>query len=197
MVIGNLAMMSKDRNLTKKKANSKDKCFNCEKLGHWRRNCTLLNQGKKNKPYKSSRSNYQQAKRNCANIAASTNNNNFDCKPFKLGIANIAKKNRQQAPKKVWYLDSWAFWHLTNNRDLFIKKLRFKCLEFTIANGQTLCAKSIKTIAILLDDKSSIRLEGVVYAPKCDLNFILLGQLHDSNITYVNNPNAITLIQRS
>ena len=43
-VIGDLAMMSKDRNSTKRKAKSEDKCFNCGKLGHWGRDCTLPNQ---------------------------------------------------------------------------------------------------------------------------------------------------------
>lgn len=90
-------------------------------------------------------------------------------------MANMAKESRQQAPKGVWYLNSCAFRHLTNNRDLFIKELRPKCLNLTTAGGQTLCAKSIGTIVIPLDDKSFIRLEGVAYAPKCDSNLILLG----------------------
>lgn len=107
----------------------------------------------------------------------------------------MAKKNYQQVPKEVWYLDSCASQYLTNNRDLFIKKLRPKCLDFIIAGGQTLCAKSIRTIAIPLDDGSSIRLKGVAYAPKCDSNLISLGQLRNSNIIYVDNPNTMTLIQ--
>ena len=110
-------------------------------------------------------------------------------------MANTTKKSRQQAPKGVWYLDSCVFQHLTNNRDLFIKELRLKCLDFTTAGGQTLCAESIGTITIPLDDGSSLRLEGVAYAPKCDSNLISLGQLRDSNITYVDNPDAMTLMQ--
>ena len=34
----------------------------------------------------------------------------------------------------------------------------------------------------------------MAYAPKCDSNLILLRQLRDSNITYVDNPDAMTLM---
>lgn len=77
-----------------------------------------------------------------------------------------------------------------------MKKLRFKCLDFTTSGSSTFYAKSIRIIAISLDDGSSIRLERVVYASKCDLNFISLMQLHDNNITYVDNSNTMTLMQR-
>ena len=100
-VTGDLAMMSKDRNSTKRKASSEDKCFNCGKLGHRGRDCTLPDQRKRNKPHKSSRSNHQQAKRNRANIATSTGDDDSDPEPFKPGIANMVKKSRQQAPKGV------------------------------------------------------------------------------------------------
>lgn len=159
------------------------------------RDCTLPDQRKRNKSHESSRSNHQQAKRNRANIATSTNDNDSNPEPFKPGMANMAKESRQQAPKGVWYFDSCASRHLTNNRNLFIKELRPKCLDFTTAGGQTLRAESIGTIAIPLDDGSSIRLERVAYAPECDSNLISLGQLRDSNITYVDNPDAMTLMQ--
>lgn len=148
----------------------------------------------------SSSSKQRQAKQNRANIAALTEDNDdedSDPEPFRPGKANMAKekKNSQQPPKGVWYLDFCASRHLTNNRDLFIKDLYPKCLNFTTTGGQILRAESIGTIAIPLADGSSIRLEGVVYAPECDSNLILLGQLRNSNITYVDNPNTMTLMQ--
>lgn len=196
-VTGDLAM-SKGRNSTaKKRANSDDKCFNCGKLGHWGRDCTLPDhRAKWSKSDKSSSSKQRQAKRNRANIAAFSDDDS-DPEPFRPGKANMVKEKEssQQPPKGVWYLDSCAFRHRTNNRDLFIEDLCPKCLDFTTAGGQTLRAKSIGTIAIPLADGSSIRLEGVAYAPECDSNLISLGQLRESKITYVNNPNAMTLMQ--
>lgn len=35
----------------------------------------------------------------------------------------------------------------------------------------------------------------MAYAPKCNSNLILLGQLRDNNIIYVDNKDAITLVQ--
>lgn len=76
-------------------------------------------------------------------------------------MANMTKDAHQQALKKVWYLDSYASRHLTNNKDLFIDKLHPKYLDFTTTSGQTLRTKNVGTIAILLVDRSSIRLERV------------------------------------
>lgn len=56
-------------------------------------------------------------------------------------------------------------------------------------------AKSIRTIAILLVDRSLIELHNIKYALKCNLNLIFFRQLYNSDITYVNNIKAITLIQ--
>ena len=85
---------------------------------------------------------------------------------------------------------------MTNNKDLFINELRPKYLDFTTAGRQTFCAESIGTIAILLANKSTIKLEGVAYAPECNSNLISLGQLRDSKITFVNNVDVMTLLQR-
>ena len=68
-------------------------------------------------------------------------------------------------------------------------------MDFTTAGGQTFCAESIGTIAILLANGSTIKLERVAYAPKCDSNLISLGQLRDSKITFVNNADVMTLLQ--
>lgn len=107
----------------------------------------------------------------------------------------MVKETKLQAPRETWYLDSYASRHLTNNKDLFIDDLRPKCLDFTTAGGQVLCAESIGTIAIPLAERSSIKLRDVAYAPDCDSNLTLLGQLRDSGITYVDDAEAMTLVQ--
>lgn len=53
----------------------------------------------------------------------------------------------------------------------------------------------IDTIAISLANDSTVKLERVVYAPKCDSNLIFLSELRNSKITFVDNADAITSVQ--
>lgn len=100
-----------------------------------------------------------------------------------------------QATRSIWYLDLCALRHLTNNKDLFITELRPKCLDITTAGGQVLPAEGVGTVAIPFSDGSSIELRDVAYATGCDANLISLGQLRESDIKYVNNPEAMTLMR--
>ena len=100
-----------------------------------------------------------------------------------------------QAPRSIWYLDSYASQHLTNNKDLFTIKLQFKSLDFTTAGGQVLRTKRIEKVAIPLVDGISIELHDVAYTPDCNANLIFLSQLHDNNIQYIDILKAMTLIQ--
>ena len=198
-------MMSWGRNLSgmKRKATSEDKCYNCQKYGHFGRDCKLpdqrsseqqsLNHRKKPRPEESTK---QQPTRNRTYIAAATDDDdNSEPEPFRPGVANMVKESKMQAPRDIWYLNLCASRHLTNNKDLFIEELRPKCLDFTTAGSQILRAESIRTIIISLADRSSLKLRNVAYAPDCDSNLISLGQLCDSNIVYVNNAEAMTLMQ--
>lgn len=95
----------------------------------------------------------------------------------------------------VCYLDSYASWHFTNNKNLFVKELYSKCLNFTTAESQILWTKKIRMIAILLSDKSSLKFQDVAYIPNCNLNLIFFSQLRNNNITYIDNLKTMTLIQ--
>lgn len=130
-VTGDLAMMSWGRNLSgmKRKATSEDKCYNCQKYGHFGRDCRLpdeqsseqqsLNHRKKPRPEESTK---QKPKRNRAHIAATTDNDdNSEPEPFRPGIANMVKESKMQAPRDIWYLDSCASRHLTTTRTCSLK----------------------------------------------------------------------------
>lgn len=92
-------------------------------------------------------------------------------------------------------MDSCASRHLTNDKELFVGDLKAKSLDFTTASGQTLRAESIGTIVIPLANGTSIKLEGVAYAPECDANLISLGKLRENNIMFVDNEDNMTLMQ--
>lgn len=98
-----------------------------------------------------------------------------------------------QPPQNVWYLDLYISWHLTNDKDLFIDDFCPKCLDFTTIGGQILQTENIDTIAISLTNRLSLKLCNVVYISDCDSNFILLGQLCESKIIYVDNSDIMTL----
>ena len=100
-----------------------------------------------------------------------------------------------QALRIIWYLDSCASQHLTNNKNLFTIKLRPKSLDFTTAGGQVVRVKEIENVAISLVDKTFLELQDIAYASDCDANLISLCQLYDSNIQYIDNPEAMTLMQ--
>lgn len=91
-----LAMLYKEQsngngqNFGKRKALTIEKCFNCKKLDHYRKNCNQLDtqlllankpDNKKPRHNNSSTQPQQSRNRNRAHIAA-TDNNNFDPKPF-------------------------------------------------------------------------------------------------------------------
>lgn len=159
-------MMSKRGwNGIKKKATSEDKYFNCHKIGHFGRNCTAPDIRLLKK------------KRNRGHIVAvADDDSNTKPKSFKPGKAYMAKeKFNLQASKGIWYLDSYASHHLTNNKDLFIDEFCPKYLDFTNAGKQTLHVESIGTIAIPLANGLTVKLEKVTYIPKYDSNLISLG----------------------
>lgn len=95
----------------------------------------------------------------------------------------------------MWYLDLYTSQNFTNNKDLFVKELRPQYLNFKTAGDRIFQVKRIGMIIIPISDGSSLKLWDVAYAPDCNSNLISLGQLHDSNITYVDNSEAIILMQ--
>lgn len=58
----------------------------------------------------------------------------------------------------MWYLDSCTSQNFTNNKDLFVKELHPKYLNFKTAEGQIFPAKRIEMITIPLSDGSSLKL---------------------------------------
>lgn len=91
----------------------------------------------------------------------------------------------------TWYLDSCALRYIYNNQDLF-SKLWFKNYEFIKVGDKVIQSQEIGIIYLPLWE-GKISLFNVTYAPNCDFNLILLGQLHDSEILYYDHPDSIIL----
>lgn len=90
-VTKNLAIMSKGGSgRIRRKRTNQDKYFNCQRMGHFGRDCTYADMRPPRKKTNKTLS-HQQLKQNQANIATA-NNEDSDLKPFRPGMANMARK---------------------------------------------------------------------------------------------------------
>lgn len=93
------------------------------------------------------------------------------------------------------YLDSYVLRHICNNK-LFFLDLRLKSYEFVTAKGKIIRSNEIDIIYLSNRNGVIITFINVAYTPKCNSNFILLGQLQESGITYYKHLNYMILKQR-
>ena len=96
--------------------------------------------------------------------------------------------------KRTWYLDSRASRYLCNDRSLF-SNLRPISIDFVTAGKKIIRSKKIGTVSIPLADGRSIELLDTAFVLECDLNLISLGQLHETGITFHDNPSHMTLMR--
>ena len=94
----------------------------------------------------------------------------------------------------TWFLDLCASRHLCNDWSFF-SNIKVKSIDFVIATGQVIRTEEIGTVLIPLVGGDNIELHNVVLVPRCNFNLISLGQLCKSEITYHNNPTAMSLIR--
>ena len=210
-------MAFRDKGAPKRKANSDDECYNCHRLGHFGRDCSLpdrrLNrtnqQSRREESWRGdSRRGPQSGGRSTTpNRAHQASENktkhedDSDPEPFApgpVGTAFIVKE--QQGLQRIsrssssWFLDSCASRHLCNDRRLFTNT-RAKSIDFITAAGQVIRTEEIGPVSIPLVDGTTIELHNVALAPECDSNLISLSQLRESGITYHDNPSAMTLMR--
>lgn len=149
-VIVDLVYMSRNSSHKRKTTTtSKDKCFNCHKIGHYRKDCKypdyrLLNKKRSSNNTRQDRdcNNSLRARQNnntqpCkANVTANLKDENSDLKPFCPKKAFITTKlTIMSRTKSMWYLDLCTSRHLTNNQNLFIGEIRPKTWDFRMAGG--------------------------------------------------------------
>ena len=211
-----LAMAFRDKG-SKRKANSNDECYNCQKFGHFGRDCFFPDRRQQNRntqqsqreeswrgDSRRSRGETQSNTPNRAHQAAENRSAKYDDdsnpKPFTpgpVGTAFMVKKQRLQRTSRsssFWFFDSCASRHLCNNRRLFTNT-RAKSIDFITADGQVIQTEKIGTVSIPLTDGTTIELQNVTLALGCDSNLISLGQLRESGITYHNDPDSMTLMK--
>lgn len=91
-------------------------------------------------------------------------------------------------------MDSCALLYLCNDRHLFTDTW-VKSIDFITAAGQAIRTEEIGTVSILLADGTTIELQNIALAPRCDSNLISLGQLWESGIAYNDDLGSMTLMK--
>ena len=200
-VTGDLAMAFRDSNGPKKKAYRDEEYFNCHKLGHFGRDCRQPDRrlarigGPNTKGRTNNRSGSWTPHR--ANQTTENLEDSDDKEPFTpgpVGKACMAKEQLQKVDTDTWFLDSCASRHLCNNRKLF-SNTKTKSIDFVTAAGQVIRTEEIGIVSIPLSGGNTIELHNVALIPGCNFNLISLGQLHESGITYHDNPMTMTLMR--
>ena len=111
----------------------------------------------------------------------------------------MVRDQRDQRLQKIesestWFLNSYISRHLYNNLSLFTNK-RAKSINFVTTTGQVIWIKEIGNVSIALTNNNKIELQNVALAPGGDSNLIFLGQLRETEITFYDDPTAMTLMR--
>ncbi len=109
-------------------------------------------------------------------------------------IAFQATFLEKTSEKQTWYLDSEASRHLYNDRNLF-SNLQPMSIDFATAGKKIIRSEEICTVSIPLADRRSMELLNTALVQECGLNLISLRQLHETGITFHDNPSHITLMR--
>ncbi len=179
----------------KRKAYSDERCFNCHKLGHYGRDCTLPDRrGPQPERSNTPRNNSRPPKR-AHQVTAQDDDS--EPEPFTPGpVAKAMMVTESPSMEKatgMWYLDSCASRHLCNDKTLF-KDLRPMSINFVTAAGQVIRTEQVGTVSIPLKT-GRIDLQNVALASECDSNLISLSQLRESGITFHDNPTSMALMK--
>ena len=153
------------------------KCFNCNKMGHYARDCKAPNKGKQTKRKENTNINVEikDSKEIAFNTQESKNNN-----------------------KRTWLLDSGATSHMCCEKSLF-KELKPYQSSIKVGDGRTVKVNGKGTIKckakINNKETHNLTINDVLYVPDLSLNLISIGKLAEKGheIRFANDKCEIKL----
>lgn len=164
------------------------KCFKCDKVGHWRRDCPMLKSGESQK-----RHGELQRGRNETKVVTSIGNHREDfgdallCEAFIGEVEFCAAKNESDK----WFLDSGASDHTSNKRQWFSNLvLLMDPIPVRIGDGKLIFAIGKGDINIAAFDGINWvekRLLDVLFVPDIRLQLFSFSTALDKNLTFTAN----------
>ena len=158
----------------KTKNSLQPRCFNCNKLGHYKFNCPFL----KNSSGK-----------NNSNIKKFSNNQNksTDSDKSPNNSARIASTSNEvlfstcKSDRNIWYIDSAATSHMYGNESFFDYIDYSKTENIILANGNSIKSKALGTGYLdclnIAGDCVKIKISDVLFIPEIEGNLILVRKL--------------------
>lgn len=93
-----------------------------------------------------------------------------------------------------WYLDFCTSRYICNNHKIF-GNFCLKIYKFITTGGNIIKLKYVRTVIFSLEN-GTLALSNIAYVPECDFNFISLGQLQETDISYHDHPKYMVLKER-
>ena len=135
----------------------KVRCYNCQKFGHFAKEC-WSGDGAKNKP------------KNRAHLAQDDTSDSE-------AVMLMARISCEDAADTAWYLDSGCSTHMTGRKEWFVKMNEAANGRIKFADNRSLVAEGSGRVVLRGNDGREVVIEEVLYVPRLKTNLISLGQL--------------------
>lgn len=153
----------------------KKKCHYCNKEGHFRRDCRKLLHDRKEKDGKSQQK---------VNQAASSGSQDAFC--FNTG-AICFDASKEKSNRDLWYFDSGATAHMTNNADFFEAMDSSVHDNVYLADGNKILSKGVGTGKLKVADQNgeplTVTLKDVLYVPTLAGNLLSISKITEQGFS--------------
>jgi len=155
----------------------KVRCYNCQKFGHFAKEC-WSGDGAKNKP------------KNRAHLAQDDTSDSE-------AVMLMARISCEDAADTAWYLDSGCSTHMTGRKEWFVKMNEAANGRIKFADNRSLVAEGSGRVVLRGNDGREVVIEEVLYVPGLKTNLISLGQLLQKGFVVTMKNNCLSIFDQN